>query len=225
MENGPWLPEGVIAKKGASDWARQLRRRRPLLGNDNNDDQLDYYSPYTSTRLEQVKRLVTLANIRSTDVVCDLGCGEALLLCEIVRLTGCTAMGCDVDGDALKHGQAHITNMGYSSQIQLNHECIGTFMQSEQFQTVTCVFVFLVPQQLSTLVPGLRAFLAKKSNNVHRRVLSERYKICEFNAFDQIDECARPKTTIRKDEDDDSSNRGRMDYFGDGLGAAYLYSH
>ena len=113
--------------------------------------------------------------------------------------------------------------MGYSSRIQLNHECIGTFMQSEQFQTVTCVFVFLVPQQLSTLVPGLRAFLANKSNNVHRRVLSERYKICEFNAFDQIDECTRPKTTVR--EDDDSSNRGRMDYFGDGLGAAYLYSH
>lgn len=149
MENGPWLPEGVIAKKGASDWARQLRRQRPL-GNDNNDDQLDYYSPYTSTRLEQVKRLVILANIRSTDVVCDLGCGEALLLCEIVRLTGCTAMGCDVDGDALKHGQAHITNMGYSSQIQLNHECIGTFMQSEQFQTVTCVCILSATTTINT---------------------------------------------------------------------------
>jgi hypothetical protein len=86
--NGPWLPEGIIAKKGASDWARQLRLRRSP-DDDDNDDQLCYYSPYISTRLEQVARLVILANIRSTDVVCDLGCGEALLLCEIVRLTGC----------------------------------------------------------------------------------------------------------------------------------------
>ena len=123
-KNGPWLPEGIIAKKGASDWARQLRRRGSL-DNDNNDDQLCYYSPYISTQLEQVVRLVILANIRSTDVVCDLGCGEALLLCEIVRLTGCTAMGCDVDGDAIKYGQDHITNMGYTAQIQLNHECMA----------------------------------------------------------------------------------------------------
>ena len=123
-KNGPWLPEGIIAKKGASDWARQLRRRGSL-DNDNNDDQLCYYSPYISTRLEQVARLVTLANIRSTDVVCDFGCGEALLLCEIVRLTGCTAMGCDVDGDAIKYGQDHITTMGYTAQIQLNHECMA----------------------------------------------------------------------------------------------------
>jgi precorrin-6B methylase 2 len=180
-----------------------------------------------------------LANIRSTDIVFDLGCGEALLLCEIVRLTGCnTAMGCDVDGDAIKYGQDHITNMGYTAQIQLNHECIGTFMQSDQFQSVTCVFVFLVPQQLSTIVPALQAFLAKKSNVVNRRVLSERYKICELTAFDQIDECAilieqGTKTTVMDEEAttkimtelSDSNNRGRMDYFGDGLGAAYLYSH
>ena len=191
---------------------------------------------HISTRLEQVARLVTLANIRSTDVVCDLGCGEALLLCEIVRLTGCTAMGCDVDGDAIKYGQDHITTMGCTAQIQLNHECIDTFMQSDQFQIVTCVFVFLVPQQLSTLVPALRTFLAKKSNHIRRRVLSERYKICEFTAFDQIDECAilieqgtkitvmDEEATTKMTESSDSNNRGRMDYFGDGLGVAYLYS-
>ena len=113
----------------------------------------------------------------------------------------------------------------------------GTFMQSEQFQTVTCVFVFLVPQQLSTLVPALRTFLAtKKSNVVNRRVLSEQYKICEFTAFDQIDECAilieqgtkitvmDEEATTKMTELSDSNNRGRMDYFGDGLGVAYLYS-
>jgi hypothetical protein len=109
-------------------------------------------------------------------------------------------------------------------------------MQSEQFQSVTCVFVFLVPQQLSTLVPALRAFLAKESNVVNRRVLSERYKICELTAFDQIDECAisieqgtkitvmDEEATTTMTESSDSNNRGRMDYFGDGLGAAYLYS-
>ena len=113
------------SKERCECWARQLRLRRSP-DDDDNDDQLCYYSPYISTRLEQVARLVILANIRSTDVVFDLGCGEALLLCEIVRLTGCTAMGCDVDGDAIKYGQAHITNMGYTAQIQLNHECIGT---------------------------------------------------------------------------------------------------
>ena len=112
----------------------------------------------------------------------------------------------------------------------------GTFMQSEQFQTVTCVFVFLVPQQLSTLVPALQTFLAKKSNHIRRRVLSERYKICEFTAFDQIDECAilieqgtkitvmDEEATTKMTELSDSNNRGRMDYFGDGLGVAYLYS-
>lgn len=46
------------------------------------------YSPFVATSLRQVNRLVGLATITPDDVVCDLGFGDAALLCGLVKAAG-----------------------------------------------------------------------------------------------------------------------------------------
>ena len=205
--HGPWLPAGTVANKSASDWAKEL--------GDTTDG--GCYAPYVATHLQQAQRLADLANIVSSDVVCDLGCGEAGLLCELVRLTGCSAIGCDVDADVLARGQARINAEPYASRISLSQERISTYMLGTVFQSATCVFVFLVPQQLSVISVGLGKFLTDHPEH-NKCVLSQRFEIGEFTVHKQIhdEKCSVAPSNA-------PGLRGRPDYFGS-LGAAFLYT-
>ena len=210
--HGPWLPAGTVTQKAARDWAQELGEVT---------EGGDFFSPYVATHLQQVQRLVSLANIVSSDVVCDLGCGDAGLLCELVRLTGCTAIGCDVDADALARAQARIDSEPYASRISLRHECIRTFMLGTMFQSATCVFVFLLPQQLSALSAGLHKFLIDRPERSHC-VLSQRFQIGEFKG-----ECKQISdekcVSAPSHAGHEAADQGRPDYFGS-LGAAFLYT-
>ena len=95
--HGPSQRPGA-STKGASDWAAELGSQ--LEGQS--------YAPSVTTPALQARRLVELGAIKASDVVCDLGCGEASLLCELVRLTGCRAIGCDVNRDLLTAGQSRV---------------------------------------------------------------------------------------------------------------------
>ena len=53
-------------------------------------------------------------------MLCDLGCGEAGLLCDLARLTGCSAYGCDVDADALRCGQSRVDAEGLAGRVTLH---------------------------------------------------------------------------------------------------------
>lgn len=206
--HGPWLPAGTVAKKSASDWAQEL--------GETTDG--GCYAPYVATHLQQAQHLAKLANITSSDVVCDLGCGEAGLLCELVRLTGCSAIGCDVDADVLARGQARIDAEPYASRISLSQACISKYMLGTVFQSATCVFVFLVPQQLSALSVGLSKFLTDHPER-NKCVLSQRFAIGEFTVHKQIgdEKCSVACPTNAP------GVQGRPDYFGS-LGAAFLYT-
>ena len=204
-QNGPWHSPGTnLSVKGPSDWAKEL--------GDTIEGQS--YAPFVATPLLQGKRLVDLAGIVAADVVCDLGCGEASLLREVVRLTGCTAVGCDVDADALARGQAHIDAGPHAASITLTHAQISAFMLRPAFQRVTCVVVFLVPQQLEVLEPNFRSFLA---GTAQRRILSERFAIAGLHAKAQIEGCAAVPPPAP-----DGVDHGRSTYFG-ALGPAFLY--
>jgi len=202
--HGPSLPNGHVGTKSASDWAAELGSATQGYS----------FAPFVATRPLQAARLAKLGSITASDVVCDLGCGEAALICELVRLTGCSAIGCDVDCHALTRGQGRIDSEDFAGRVSLTHGLIHTYVQSAAFATATVCFVFLVPQQLDVLTPIFRTYLLARLGN---RLLSQRFAIAGLTASDQI--C---------DESSDAASGGsaqsRDDYFGSSLGAAFLYS-
>ena len=89
------------------------------------------------------------------------------------------------------------------------------------FQSATCVFVFLLPQQLSALSAGLHRFLIDRPERSHC-VLPQRFQIGEFNGeCKQISDEKCVSTPSHAGHE--AADQGRPDYFGS-LGAAFLYT-
>jgi hypothetical protein len=105
----PDLPDGAT-RKGAREWAAAASTATdagsaaatggahtsasggagPCAADSNGDVA---YSPFVATSLRQVNRLVGLATITPDDVVCDLGFGDAALLCGLVKAAGVSPLG------------------------------------------------------------------------------------------------------------------------------------
>ncbi len=168
------------------------------------------YSPLVATRSSQAPRLALLAEVTAADVLCDLGCGEAGLLCDLARLTGCSAYGCDVDADALQCGQRRVEAEGLAERVTLHQALIQDF----DLERATVVFVFLVPLQLEAILPKLQRFL---DASPHNRVLSQRFEVRGLQALRQeIPDCEVALGEL------DVPGRGA--YFGSGLGRAFCYA-
>jgi hypothetical protein len=204
---GPTLPADKRIK-GASDWACELGARVDGKA----------FAPHVCTSRLQASRLARLASITSADVVCDLGCGDATFLGELVCITGCSATGCDVDGDAIASGRARFSSVE-AQRVRLTQSLISEYVQGDDYQMATCIFVFLVPQMLQELTPHFVAFLGRRPGN---RILTQRYPI------DGLIPCASLEDRAMDDRgaEDDPLHQHlghRHDYFGKSLGAAFLY--
>jgi SAM-dependent methyltransferase len=206
--HGPSQRPGT-STKGASDWAAELGSQPAGQS----------YAPSVTTPALQARRLVELGAIKASDVVCDLGCGDAQFLCELVRLTGCSAIGCDVNADALARGQLAIDASADGGRIRLTRETISAYMLGAAFQSATCVFVFLVPLQLASLTPGFRLFLDGAPS---RRILSQRFAIVGLTLRQEICDEQSEASSAAAAAATDADAHGRHDYF-DGLGAAFMY--
>lgn len=85
---------------------------------------------------------IKLASITAEDAACSLGCGDASLLSEIVKQSGCKAIGCeevvvinkkDIVDDA---AQDRIDCEDSASQIKLTHGLIGQYMNTAESKKV-----------------------------------------------------------------------------------------
>ena len=224
--HGPWMPPSMArANKGASDWAAELGARV----------QGSAFAPFVPTRTAQAARLVALGGITASDVVCDLGCGDASLLCTLVRQTGCSAIGCDVNGDLLARARARIADDdACAGRIVLSCALLADFLHSAAFEPTTMLLVFLVPQQLEALAPELRAAILPSAGR--RRLLSLRYPVPGLVVRGSIGDEEGSSSSEDEGSPNSSSSLAhttRMDdvpawtsspaYFGRSIGGAYLY--
>src|SRR5215472_10290071 len=53
--------------------------------------------PYVPTTPEAVKAMLQLADVKNTDVVFDLGCGDGRIVIEAAKTFGARAVGIDID--------------------------------------------------------------------------------------------------------------------------------
>src|ERR1035441_7172744 len=68
--------------------------------------------PFVPTTDEAVLAMLKLANVKKTDVVYDLGCGDGRIVISAARDFGARAVGIDIDPQRISEARANAKQMG-----------------------------------------------------------------------------------------------------------------
>ena len=117
-------------------------------------------APFVTTPRDVVERMLALAEVRPSDVVYDLGCGDGRIVIAAAKAYGVRAVGVDLDAQRIADARANARAAGV--------EHLVTFHVQDALQTdlsgATVVTLYLVaslnarlrPRLMSQLRPGAR---------------------------------------------------------------------
>jgi SAM-dependent methyltransferase len=110
---------------------------------------------YVPTPHEIVDRMLTVAKVRTGDVVYDLGCGDGRMVIAAAKKYGTRGVGVDLDPARIREARANAKREGVESLV--------TFKVGDMFETdireATVVLLYLLPELNRRLKPKLFAQL------------------------------------------------------------------
>ena len=116
--------------------------------------------PYVPTPQEVVDEMLKLANIRPTDVLYDLGCGDGRIVVTAAKRYGIRAVGIDINPERISEANENARKAGVTDKVK--------FIQGDLFQTslkeptvltlylLPAVNLKLRPKILDEMKPGAR---------------------------------------------------------------------
>ncbi len=116
--------------------------------------------PYVPTPPEVVEAMLKLADVKSTDVVYDLGCGDGRIVVMAAKKFGARAVGVDINPERIKEAEANAKEAGITSRVRFQQ---GSFFDAD-IKEATVVTLYLLssvnlklrPKLLKELRPGTR---------------------------------------------------------------------
>ena len=97
--------------------------------------------PYVSTPHKIVDEMVRLADVKASDVVYDLGCGDGRLVIAAVKKTGCRGVGIDIDPERIKESRANARAAGVEDRVRFVEQ---NFFASD-IREATVMLIYLFP--------------------------------------------------------------------------------
>ena len=143
--------------------------------------------PYVPTTEEAVKAMLKLADVKKTDVVYDLGCGDGRIVIAAAKDFGAHGVGIDINPVRISEAKENARKAGVESLVR--------FEENDLFQAdiheASVVTIFLLPQINLKLRPKLLTDLKPGT-----RVVS--------NTFDMGDWKADKEAIVDTDNQEDS---------------------
>jgi len=106
---------------------------------------------FVPTRMEVVERMLQMAEIKTNDVIYDLGCGDGRFVVEAAKKYGVRGVGIDIDPKRVQESLANVR----SNKV----EHLVTIKQADIFETdfseATVVMLYLLPDLNVKLMPKL----------------------------------------------------------------------
>lgn len=115
---------------------------------------------YEPTEHEIVLAMLKLANVKSSDLVYDLGCGDGRIVIEAARRFGARGVGIDIDPQRIKEARENARKAGVADKVEFRNEDL--FEADISRASVVMLYLFpwvnlkLRPKLLAELKPGTR---------------------------------------------------------------------
>lgn len=113
-------------------------------------------APYLATPPEVVARMVELADVRATDCVYDLGCGDGRLLIEAARARGAAGLGVDIEPYWIEQSRLNASQAGVSDLARFE---LQDALEVD-FAPATVVFLYLVQWSTQRVLERLLRYCA-----------------------------------------------------------------
>jgi SAM-dependent methyltransferase len=151
--------------------------------------------PYVPSTERAVQEMLKLADIKKTDVVYDLGCGDGRIVIAAAKTYGARGVGIDINPERIKEAKANAKAAGVEHLVRFEENDLF----EADFKEATVVTLFLLPTINLKLRPKLQQQLKPGT-----RVIS--------NTFDMGDWKAEKEQSIGDGGDEDYSGLSNRFY-------------
>src|SRR5262245_13551081 len=129
--------------------------------------------PYVPTPQPVVEAMLKMADVKSGDVVYDLGCGDGRIVITAVKQSGAKrGFGIDLDPDRVTQSIENAKKVGMADKVEFKQ---GDVLKLDSVADATVVALYLSPNVNRQLEPMLRKTLKPGS-----RVVSHDFKIGDW---------------------------------------------
>ena len=97
--------------------------------------------------METVERMITMAEIQSSDIVCDLGSGDGRIIFHAVKQIGCRGIGYEIDPRLIRQSKEKAKELGLELQTRFEQK---NFWHAN-ISDVTVVLLFQLPRTMKRL--------------------------------------------------------------------------
>ncbi len=146
--------------------------------------------PYVPTTPEAVEAMLKLGEVKKTDVLYDLGCGDGRIVIAAAKTFGTRGVGIDIDPQRIKEANENAKRAGVESLVRFEQ---GDLFEAN-FAEATVVTLFLLPRINLRLKPRLLEQLKPGT-----RVVS--------NTFDMGDWKAEKESSVDNEDFDTGLSR------------------
>ena len=137
----------LLAAAGASAWATwQLKHW------ENDGTALDrpwINAPFITTPMDVVNEMVKAADVKESDLLYDLGCGDGRIAIVAAEKTGCRSMGFDIEAARIEESRANAKTRGVEDRTAFELRDVFTL----DFHDVDVVAFYLLPRYMQKLMP------------------------------------------------------------------------
>jgi SAM-dependent methyltransferase len=107
--------------------------------------------PYVPTTEEAVQAMLKLADVKKTDIVYDLGCGDGRIVVAAAKNFGAHAVGIDINPVRIAEAKENVKKAGVENLVRIEENDLF----EADFHQATVVTLFLLPAVNLKLLPKL----------------------------------------------------------------------
>jgi precorrin-6B methylase 2 len=146
-------------------------------------DPLDADTLYLPTPHAVVEAMLLLAEVRTNDVLYDLGAGDGRIVIAAARRHGIRAVGIELDARKVAEARANVARAGLRGRVEIRQ---GDALQAD-LSNASVVTLFLFPEINARLAPKLRSELPPGA-----RIVSHRFGLGDWPPERQVQAHGHP---------------------------------
>jgi len=132
--------------------------------------------PYIPTTETAVKAMLELADVKRSDIVYDLGCGDGRIVIAAAKRYGARGVGIDIDPVLVREAKGNARQAGVEKLVEFREQDLF----QANFREATVVTLFLLPAINKRLLPQLEAL------KPGTRIVSNTFEIGEWKPVREI---------------------------------------